>query len=170
MQVWLNRFGPETGMNPTEQAYRKTAVEGASGFGLLIALYDTLAGDLRRAADAQRRNDIEARCKEVNHALLVIGYLDDWIDREGGGELAQKLIVFYATMRKALIEAQAKSSPNIFEEQMNIVIAIRGTWQDLENRASTALEPPPQPAAGQSQLYPGAASAQSERQISSWSA
>ena len=37
-------------MNPTELAYRKTAVEGASGFGLMIALYDTLAGNLRRAA------------------------------------------------------------------------------------------------------------------------
>jgi flagellin-specific chaperone FliS len=46
-------------MSPTEMAYRKTAVGGASGFGLLIALYDTLAGDLRRAADAERANDIE---------------------------------------------------------------------------------------------------------------
>jgi flagellar protein FliS len=106
-------------MNPTELAYRKTAVEGASGFGLLIALYDTLAGDLRRAADAQRKDDIDRRCKEINHALLVIAYLDDWIDREGGGELAQKLIVFYTTMRKRLIEAQAKQSPEMLEEQMN---------------------------------------------------
>jgi len=37
-------------MNRTDMAYRKSAVEGATGFGLLIALYDTLAGDLRRAA------------------------------------------------------------------------------------------------------------------------
>ena len=38
-------------MSPTEMAYRKTAIGGASGFGLLVALYDTLAGDLRRAAN-----------------------------------------------------------------------------------------------------------------------
>ena len=56
-------------MNRTDLAYRKTAVEGASGFGLLIALYDTLAGNLRRAAAAQRRNDLEDRCHEVKHAL-----------------------------------------------------------------------------------------------------
>jgi flagellar protein FliS len=154
-------------MNPTELAYRKTAVEGASGFGLLIALYDTLAGDLRRAADAQRKDDIDRRCKEINHALLVIAYLDDWIDREGGGELAQKLIVFYTTMRKRLIEAQAKQSPEMLEEQMNLVLSIRGTWQDLEARASRVLEN--RPSATEPQPYPGTQPLQ-ERTISSWSA
>src|SRR5271167_4346826 len=97
-------------MNPTELAYRRTAVEGASGFGLLIALYDTLVGNLRRAIDAQRGNNIHNRCQELNHALLVIGYLEDWIDRESGGELAQKLVAFYSNLRAKLIEAQARNS------------------------------------------------------------
>ncbi len=67
-------------MTPTELSYRKTATEGASGFGLLIGLFDTLAGNLRRAAEAQRANDMEKRCGEANHALLVIGHLENWID------------------------------------------------------------------------------------------
>ena len=155
-------------MNATEQTYRRTAVEGASGFGLLIALYDTLAGNLRRAAEAERANDLEKRGAEVKHALLVIGYLEDWIDHENGGELAQKLIAFYRTMRKKLIEAQARRSPEIFEDQMNLVLSIRGTWQDLELRAASALEGPPQPGA---QKYPGdSGPTQDERTISSWSA
>ena len=66
-------------MNPT-LFYRKAATEGASGFGLLVGLFDTLAGDLRRAAEAQRARDIEKRCKEGNHALLVIGHLEDWVN------------------------------------------------------------------------------------------
>jgi flagellar protein FliS len=154
-------------MNATEQAYRRTAAEGASGFGLLIALYDTLAGDLRRAAQAQRRNDIEARCKEINHALLVIAYLDDWIDRKDGGGLAQKLVEFYATMRARLIEAQARNSPEILEQQMDLVLSIRGTWHDLELRAARALETSP---ASQDQEYPGTQPVQPARSVSSWSA
>jgi flagellar protein FliS len=155
-------------MNATEQTYRKTAVEGASGFGLLIALYDTLAGNLRRAAEAERANDLEKRGAEVKHALLVVGYLEDWIDHDNGGELAQKLIAFYNTMRKKLIEAQVRRSPEIFEEQMALVLSIRGTWQDLELRASSALEGPPQPGP---QKYPGAGEpTHEERTISSWSA
>jgi flagellar protein FliS len=153
-------------MNPIELSYRKTAAEGASGFGLLIALYDTLAGDLRRAADAQRKNDIRKRCQEIDHALIVIGYLEDWIDREGGGELAQQLVVFYATMRARLIEAQAKQSAEMLEQQMAKVVAIRGTWQDLELRASSALGVP----ASGPQKYPSASESPDEHHVSSWSA
>ena len=112
-------------MNPTELAYRRTAVEGSSGFGLLIALYDTLAGNLRRAAEAQRNDDIQKRCQEANHALLVIGYLEDWIDREGGGELAQKLVAFYSNLRAKLILAQARGSADILEQEMSVILAIR---------------------------------------------
>ena len=154
-------------MNPIELSYRKTAVEGASGFGLLIALYDTLAGNLRRAADAQLQNDLQKRTQEINHALLVIGYLEDWIDREGGGELAEQLIVFYSAMRAKLIEAQARQSAEILEQQMGKVVSIRGTWQDLELRASSILSAP---ADGEPQKYPSGSESLEERRVSSWSA
>ena len=86
-------------MSPTELAYRKTALGGASGFGLLIALYDTLAGDLRRAAEAERSNDLEERGRQVNHALLILAHLEEWIDRGPGGELAEQLRGFYRSLR-----------------------------------------------------------------------
>jgi len=154
-------------MNPMELSYRKTAVEGTSGFGLLIALYDTLAGNLSRAAEAQRRKDIEKRCQEVNHALLVIAHLEDWIDREGGGELAQKLIRFYAGLRKGLIEAQVKQSAEMLEQWMNAILGIRGTWQDLEARACTVLDEPSPPPTSP---FAAHATSQLERCATSWSA
>jgi flagellar biosynthetic protein FliS len=153
-------------MNPAELAYRKTAVEGSSGFGLLIALYDTLAGNLKRAAQAQRDNDIQKRCQEINHALLVIGYLEDWIDRENGGTLAQKLIFLYSNMRAVLLEAQIKQSAEILEQQMDVILSIRGTWQELEARASNVIELP-SPSAGKG--YPNTTASHQERRLSSWS-
>jgi flagellar biosynthetic protein FliS len=154
-------------MNPTEMTYRKTAAEGASGFGLLIALYDTLAGNLRRASDAQRNSDIEKRCQELSHALLVIGYLEHWIDRKEGGELAQGLVAFYANLRAKLIEAQAKQSAEIMEQEMAAILTIRGTWQDLEARAASALK---LSASSGILAYPGMVTPEEERSMSSWSA
>ena len=49
----------------TELSYRRSAIAGASSIGLMIALFDTLAGDLCRASTALRKNDIETRCKEL---------------------------------------------------------------------------------------------------------
>jgi flagellar biosynthetic protein FliS len=154
-------------MNPSQMAYRKTAVEGASGFGLLIGLYDTLAGDLRRAADAERNNDIEKRCREVNHAFVVIGYLEDRISRGDGGELADKLTSFYRSMRRNLILAQTKRSAEMLEQQMEDVLKIREIWQNSELRPSPALEALSQV---EGQSHPGT-SLQKERHVaSSWSA
>ena len=81
-------------LSQTELSYRKSAIEGASSIGLIIALFDTLAGDLRRAAAAIRKNDIEKRCKELDHASLVLGQLESWVDMDKGGESAQTLASF----------------------------------------------------------------------------
>jgi flagellar protein FliS len=155
-------------MSPTELAYRKTALGGAGGLGLMIALYDTLAGDLRRAAEAERRNDIEKRCKEVNHALLVIAHLDDAINRGSGGELAQQLRAFYSALRCKMIEAQARRSPEMLEENMARILEIRAAWQKTETGDATS--PAHVPGWVQAPAYPGSSLAMRERSSSSWSA
>ena len=154
-------------MNSTALAYRKTAVEGASGFGLLIALYDTLAGNLRRAADAERNNNIEKRCLEMNHALLVIAHLEDWLDADSGGELAQKLIGFYSSLRRKMIEAQARRSVETLEQQMALVLTIRQTWQEMELRGLASPEVFPY---ADAPCYPGAGPTPNQTNASSWSA
>ena len=154
-------------MSAMELAYRKTATQGASGFGLLVALYDTLAGDLRRAAEAERGNNIEKRCREVNHALLVIAHLEDWVHRGGGGELADQLLVFYASLRRLMIEAQAKRSAVMLEQQMTLVLSIRRTWHELEARNTSNTETP---AWAQIQVFPGGAEQHFKRSTLSWSA
>ncbi|HEY1648535.1 MAG TPA: flagellar export chaperone FliS [Terracidiphilus sp.] len=126
-------------MTPVELTYRKTAAAtGASSLGLLIGLYDTLAGSLRRAAEAERRNELDERCREVNHALMVVGYLEDSLSRGSGGPLAQQLTSFYGSLRRKMVEAQAKRSARILEEQMDVVLKVREQWQALEFRCEPA--------------------------------
>jgi flagellar protein FliS len=154
-------------MNRTDLAYRRTAAEAASGLALLISLYDTLAGDLRRAAEAQRTNDIERRGREVHHAVLVVGYLEDWVNKGTGGLLAQELTAFYGSLRRKLIDAEARQSAEIFEQQMNRVLELRKSWQSVEVRNEPSgpevLRPPIPIPAG----YP---TPRPERLRGSWSA
>jgi flagellar biosynthetic protein FliS len=125
-------------MNATDLMYRRTAVAGASGFGLLIALYDTLAGDLRRAAAAQRADKLEQRTKELKHALLVISYLQNLVEPEDG-ELAKQLTAFYADSRRKIIEAQVKKSAEMLEELMTAALGLRQLWQQLDVRSVAAM-------------------------------
>jgi flagellar protein FliS len=127
-------------MKPSEIeiSYRRSAIEGASPIGLMIALFDTLAGDLRRAADAVRKNDIETRCKDLNHAALVLGQLESWIDLKNGGESAQTLSRFYAYLRAKMIEAAITKSAKLLETQIEMVLHVRTSWQLLD------AAPPPE--------------------------
>ena len=124
-----------------ELSYRKSAIEGASPIGLVIALYDTLWGDLRRAAAAIRENDIEKRCKELNHAALVLGQLEDWIDLKRGGDLAQNLTHFYAYLRAKMMEASIAKSATMLEAQMELILHVRTSWQQRD----MVITPPPTP-------------------------
>lgn len=151
-------------MLPPELAYRKTAAEGASGLALLLSLYDTLAGDIRRAADAQRHNDIAARCREVNHAFMVIAFLEDRMSRGDGGDLAQRLVRFYSGLRRQLIKAQSKQSAEMLEELMDSVLEIRKAWQQVELRPTPIEEAMPGSAATPSLTE------RTERPALSWSA
>lgn len=128
--------------NETELSYRRSAIEGASPIGLVIALYDTLSGDLRRAANAIRNNDIEARCKDLNHAVLVLGQLEDWIDQKNGGELAQNLSSFYAHIRAKMMEASLNRSAKLLEAQIELILQVRSAWQQRDMTWQQAPEMP----------------------------
>jgi len=151
-------------MTPVDLAYRKTAVEGASGFGLLVALFDTLALNLQRAAEAERANDLGKRGIEINHALLVIAYLEDWVRSGPGGKLADQLVAFYSNVRHTLIQAQVRRSPELLEQEMASVLQIRGYWQHADLRSGSSGPDVMPPANGLA-----FAALQSESRNSTWS-
>ena len=122
-------------MKQTELAYRKVAAEGANLVGLIVALYDTLAGDLRRASDAISRGDIEGRCKESNHAILVLGHLESWID-SGDQALAAALSQFYTHLRGEILRAQSERSGARLEVLIPLILDTRAAWQQRSSMAA----------------------------------
>jgi flagellar protein FliS len=122
-------------LSRTELSYRRSAIEGASPIGLMIALFDTLVGDLRRAAAALHNNDIEGRCRQYNHALLVLGQLESWLDRQRGGRSADAIAAFYAYTRAKMMEAAVQKSASILEKQIDMIVQVRSAWQLLDTPA-----------------------------------
>jgi flagellar secretion chaperone FliS len=118
--------------NRTEVSYRRLAVEGASPIGLLVALIDQLISDLRQAATALHNNDIEVRCRELNHAALVVGQLESWVDRKNGGDNAELLLRFYSMIRAKMMEASIKKSAQVLEKLIEEMARVRTSWQKLD--------------------------------------
>jgi flagellar protein FliS len=119
-----------------ELSYRRSALAGASPIGMMIAMYDTLCGNLRRAAVATQNNNIEQRCAEVNHGLLVLGQLESMINTKSGDEMANSLILFYGHIRGRMMAASFAQSAAIFEEQIELVLQVRSAWQQKDMASS----------------------------------
>ena len=117
----------------TEMTYRRSSLNGASPIGLIIALFDTLVGDFRRAAEAIHIGDIEARCKETNHGLLVLGQLESWVDLKAGGESASALSRFYSYLRAKIMEASMTRNAKVLESTIDMILHVRTSWQQLDS-------------------------------------
>lgn len=122
-------------MNPndSELMYRKMAVQDASPAGLVVILYDVLVGDLAKSIEAIGANEICKRSEHVKHALLVLQQLEGSLDMENGAETAKSLVQFYSYIRSRMLEAHMKTSAQIFQQLIELVLGVREAWQQLDN-------------------------------------
>jgi flagellar biosynthetic protein FliS len=115
--------------NQTALSYRIAAADLSSPNALLLAMYDTLAGDLLRAASALRADQIEQRCLELNHAYSVLGHLESWVNLDSDKPLATSLTEFYGYLREKMLEASLIQSAPILEAAVELILQVRTTWQ-----------------------------------------
>jgi flagellar secretion chaperone FliS len=122
--------------------YRQASTQQASVVGLVIALHDTLVGDLTRAANAMDKNDIPTRCNQLIHGFKVLTQLEAMLDMNGGGEAAINLSRFYTHVRGQMLAAQFKLDPSILRTQIRIVIEVREAWQQVDSAPVQAFHTP----------------------------
>ncbi len=121
---------------PPALAYRRAAAQQASVVGLVIALYDTLAGDLHRAITAMLANKIEERSLQLKHGFAVLTQLDSLVDMERGGQTAINLRRFYAYARQEMLRAQFACDATLLENVAGLLLEVRGAWQEVDTRSS----------------------------------
>jgi flagellar secretion chaperone FliS len=118
-------------------SYREASVAGASPVHLVVLLYQQLIEDLRRALEFLRKGNVEARTREIDHALQVIGHLQATLDKAQGGKVAENLERFYEQLRRGLIEAQCNQSERTLEAHISHVVQVCEAWCAVE-RSVTA--------------------------------
>jgi flagellar secretion chaperone FliS len=125
--------------------YREATITGASPIALVVRLYEQIVQDLRQAINAFQKGDVELRTAKINHAVLVVGYLQSQLDFAKGGAVAQTLRDFYDVLRGNLFEAQIRQSKKLLEQQITDVLAVREAWitvQAAESSSPAESQPP----------------------------
>ena len=121
--------------------YRVTGAAGANQFELVAMLYDVLLDDLRRAIQAIRAGNVEARSFELQHALRVLEQLQGGLNMEQGKDVAANLDRLYSIVRAKILEAQWKVSGGILESQIRLLEPVRDAWKQASQQNRTQVPP-----------------------------
>jgi flagellar secretion chaperone FliS len=122
-------------------AYREADVRGATAVRLVVLLYEQLIQDLSKAAQAIEQNNIELRTNCINHAILVIGYLQSPLDFANGGKVAKDLENFYNALRKNLVQVQFVPSKAGISPLIKDLLAVREAWIEVEQKEKSFVAP-----------------------------
>jgi flagellar secretion chaperone FliS len=114
--------------------YSQGTARGATQLGLVVALYDTIVRDLRRANEAIVQKNIEKRTFEMNHALRVIAELENVLDFENGRKAAKKLKQFYTVTRGMILDAGVHDSAAEVNRLIEIFGTVRQAWQQADEK------------------------------------
>jgi flagellar protein FliS len=113
---------------------------------MIVALYDTILRDFRRALAALEAGNVETRVFELNHALAVIGHLEEVLDHKRGGAAAKRFEGFYRITRGLIVAANAEPSRESIDNLIEMYGSLRQAWHEAERKLQGG-EPPALPTA-----------------------
>lgn len=126
--------------NPYE-SYRRTQIETANPGRLLLLLYEGALKNLRLAKEGIEKKNIKQAHKSLIKSQNIILQLNDDLNMEVGGEIAQNLRSLYLYMYKRLVEANVQKNADIVQEVINLLSELKEGWDTIINKNKSVAMP-----------------------------
>ncbi|MDX9952067.1 MAG: flagellar export chaperone FliS [Methylophilaceae bacterium] len=117
-------------------AYAKIGVEtgvmAASPHKLILMLIDGALLAIAMASQAIREKKIAQKGEEISRAIEIIANgLKASLDKQAGGELAERMDALYDYMCQRLLQANLHSNPAILNEVAGLLKELKGGWEEI---------------------------------------
>lgn len=121
--------------------YIQDSISTASPGRLVVMLYDRLALDLARAAEALGRGDRASAHPLLLHAQDIVAELASSLDHSAGWSGSQSLGSLYTWLIAELVRANIKGDPERVNGCLQVVEPLRTSWvAALEATATATLD------------------------------
>ena len=127
--------------------YQTQALMTASPAELVAMLFERAIHLLRETERAIEEGRIEARHNANTKAMEIIHHLDMTLDREQGGEIAERLAALYGFVLRRLADVDRLNDADIPRDMIGLLEPLRESWRTLARDGATAA--PTQPASAQ---------------------
>jgi len=121
-------------------AYRRIESESRSPLELVVMLYDGALKFLGEARDAGVRGDIRARGHAISRVLAIVSELQNTLDVDKGGAVAEQLDNLYTYATSRLIDVTLKQDLAAIDEVQKLLIPLRDAWGQLASQPAAMTE------------------------------
>ncbi len=123
-------FSPgQAGANAYARVGVETGVMGASPHRLIVMLYQGARQAIAQARMHLQQGNIAARGEAIGKAIEIVGSgLQQSLNLEAGGEIAERLDGLYTYMTRRLLDANIKQSEAMLVEVDRLLAKLEEAW------------------------------------------
>ncbi|HEV2652795.1 MAG TPA: flagellar export chaperone FliS [Rhizomicrobium sp.] len=137
-------FSPgHSGANAYARVGVETGVMGASPHRLIVMLYQGARQAIAQARMHLQQGNVPARGEAIGKAIQIVeSGLQQSLNIEVGGEIAERLDALYAYMSRRLLEANIKQSEAMLVEVDGLLATLEEAWIGIAPEiARMAIQP-----------------------------
>jgi flagellar protein FliS len=121
-------------------AYLQSKVMGADALELITMLYDKAIVSLSIAKDSIIKGVddpefVKKKATELSRATDIMYYLNDILDRQRGGQIAENLSIIYTTLAGELVRANLFNDVDTISKCIEILNNLKSAWEDVKKQA-----------------------------------
>ncbi len=110
----------------------ETSVTDASPHQLITMLFEGLVSRLAMAKGFIDREDYEGKSRCLGSAITIIGALQNSLDLDQGGDIAENLDRLYLYMTRRVFAAGVANDVEIIDEVIGLVRTIKEGWDGIK--------------------------------------
>ncbi|WLQ15025.1 flagellar export chaperone FliS [Hahella aquimaris] len=114
---------------------RQTSIVDADGHKLIQLLFDGALERITMAKGQILANNFEGKNRLIGKAVEIVGGLREFLDKEKGGDIAQRLDALYEYMERRLFEANLRNDAAILDEVANLLKQVKNGWDGIRQEA-----------------------------------
>ena len=111
----------------------ETSVNGASPYELVAMLFQGARHAIRMGRVHMQNGNIPEKGKLISQAIMIVGGgLQQGLNLEQGGDLAQRLNALYDYMTRRLLDANLRNDPALLDEVDGLLATIEEGWNGIK--------------------------------------
>jgi len=111
--------------------YIEMEIRTASPEMLVVKLYEGAMRHIRVARDAQQPEGVSRRAEAISKAVAIINELQQSLDVEVGGEMAQNLDSLYTFVTERLLDANLEKRSDYLDECLGVLKPLHSAWETI---------------------------------------